>query len=91
MEPHQLFDTHGKLRYVCADCERMRNWLLICIRFSSKAAHYAQKTEEREGPQREIRAKSEVVANLTECKSTNLDRITRLEAALNELKRSIVE
>ena len=76
------------------ECEARRDWMLKCIRFSSKLAKYVARTEERERPLREEREK---VARFTKptvaedhSAPTEADaRLLRLESMMNKLTRAL--
>ena len=76
-----------ELSFICAPCQRKRDWALKCIRHSSKMYNYIVKCEEREAPQREAR---ELVMKNTkqtvfESSPTEDSRIDKLEQMMQKL------
>jgi len=78
---------------VCQPCTTRRDWLLKAIRLSDRPARYVARTEERERPMREERAKATQVANMPLFeKTTHNDaetRLRRLEEMIGKLTNAL--
>ncbi len=78
---------------VCQPCCTKRDWLLKAIRLSDRPARYVARTEEREGPMREERAKAMKTANMPlfeeAAKNDAESRLRRLELMIGKLTNAL--
>ena len=75
---------------VCAPCVRHRVWMLKSIRYSDRLADYVSKTEQREAPIREARAKAIAQSPPVKQSPTSADdRIARLESMIEKLTAAL--
>jgi len=79
--------------HVCYRCDRNRKWLLKAIRLSDHPALYVARTEERERPMREERAKAEIAVKQEiaeeSAQSDAEARLLRLERMLKKLTQAL--
>lgn len=93
-------DIHNRKEgtHVCNDCQKKRDWLLKCIRFSDKPANYVARVEEKERIQRleRERKQSELSHKITktapqtnENNPSELSRIDKIEEMLLRLTNAL--
>ena len=79
--------------HVCQPCTTRRDWLLNAIRHSDRPARYVARTEERERPMREERAKAMQAANMPLFEGTAHNdaetRLRRLELMIGKLTNAL--
>jgi len=91
-DPSSFMIRNSGGKYVHESCERKRDWMLDCIRYSGRLAQYVAKTEAKESDAREMRAAEMAKAKITSIQQfveTPDKRIDRLEKLVEKLTAAL--